>query len=87
VRYENYQVTKSDRREIVAATYEMGGDSIAIGLPLAALDILAELFMQKPKGQAEPWSWLDFFMDSAGRYGFEYKYGVPPLIARQLEYS
>ena len=87
VRYENYQVARNDRREIFQAAYERGGDRIAIRLPLEALDILKELEEQRPEGQEESWTWLEFFMDSSGTYRFEYKYGVPPSIVEQLKYS
>jgi len=87
VRYENYEVGKNNRREIFQADYEIGGDRTSIRLSLEALDILEELQQHRPEGQAESWTWLEFALDSAGRYRFEYKYGVPPLIAEQIRYS
>lgn len=75
------------RRKIFQATYEIGGDQTPLRLSLDALAILAELQQQRPEGHADPWTWLEFVLDSAGQYRFEYKYDVPPLVAEQFMYS
>ena len=86
VHYENYQVAKNDRWEIFQAAYETSGHRSAMRLPQEALDVLEELQKQIPEDQDEPWTWLEFSLESGGKYQFEYRYGMPPLIAEQLKY-
>lgn len=55
-------------------------------LSFEASAILRALHDCKPEGQTEPWTWLEFTLDSTGTYKFDYKYGVPPLAAEEIKY-
>ena len=58
-----------------------GSQSQQVPLSLEALDTLTELQAFVPLGQAERWTWLEFHLDPAGNYQFDYRYGTPPLAA------
>jgi hypothetical protein len=51
---------------------------------LDALDVLIELNKAPPEGQSERWSWVEFVIDKTGKYKFDYKYGLPPLVAEEI---
>lgn len=69
-----------------SAEINTSGHRSAMRLPQEALDVLEELQKQIPEGQDEPWTWLEFSLESDGKYQFKYRYGMPPLIAEQLKY-
>ncbi|MBW8756987.1 MAG: hypothetical protein JF586_05180 [Burkholderiales bacterium] len=54
---------------------------------LDCLDALTELQRNQPEGQEEKWTWLEFRMNSAGQYKFDFKYGIPPLAAEQMKFA
>lgn len=86
IHYENYD---QDGEKIVKTISKAiaGQGSDRLRLPLEGLRLLDELKTQIPAGQSEPWTWLEFSLDRQGKYKFDYKYGVPPLVAEALKYS
>lgn len=86
VHYENAEV-EGMPREVFTASLRLNGAKQDINLALEALDLLVKLQQFPPQGQAERWTWLEFFMDKAGKYRFDYKYGNPPLIMEQVKYA
>ena len=84
VHYENY-VWGGEHSEIYVANRFLGDHKTDVDLSLEALDTLAALKAHRPEGQDEPWTWLTFTLDAQGHYHFNYQYGVPPYVAREIE--
>ena len=80
VHYENMTVD-GENHQMFVAIYFSRGIREQFDLTLEALDILEQLHNTQPTGQDEKWTWFDFEMNSAGKYDFFYKYGMPPQIA------
>ena len=80
VHYENMTVD-GENHQMFVAIYFSRGVREQFDLTLEALDILEQLHNTQPTGQDEKWTWFDFEMNSAGKYDFFYKYGMPPQIA------
>jgi hypothetical protein len=83
VHYENFAWSDGSS-EIYVANRFLAGEKIDVDLSVEALDALAELQAHLPEGQTEPWTWLVFTIDATGKYSFDYQYGVPPLVAREM---
>lgn len=83
VHYERY-AWGGGTSEIYVANGFVGNEKIDLNLTLEALDSLAALQAHPPQGQTGPWTWLAFVLDGSGRYHFDYQYGVPPLVAREI---
>lgn len=83
VHYERYQWS-GDSSEMYMAHRHLGPEQSDIDLPLEALDALIALQEHPPQGQSEPWTWVEFTIDQTGQYHFDYRYGVPPLTAREI---
>lgn len=83
VHYERY-AWGGEISEIYIANSFMGEQMTDLDLTLEALDELVALQAHPPEGQSEPWTWLDFTLDGTGRYHFDYQYGVPPRVAREI---
>lgn len=83
VHYENY-IWDNKLSEIYVAHRFFNGEKFDIDLSLEAFDTLDVLQQQIPDGQNEHWTWFIFLINSEGQYIFEYKYGVPPLIAVEI---
>lgn len=79
VHYENYS-WDNQKSEMYVANRFLNGDKFDIDLNFETFEELNNLQQIVPQGQTEPWTWLLFNIDSAGKYNFEYKYGVPPFI-------
>lgn len=86
VHYENMTVD-GNNREIHTAFYFADGVKHQFSPALDAIDVLLELNDCQPEGQADKWTWVEFVMDRLGKYGFDYKYDMPPHIATVLRYS
>ncbi|MCY1075835.1 hypothetical protein [Archangium lansingense] len=83
VQYENF-AWSDDRSEIYVANRFLAGEKADVDLSLEAIEALAALQAHPPEGQGEPWTWLTFTINATGEYHFDYRYGVPPLIAREM---
>ncbi|SFH72271.1 hypothetical protein SAMN04515618_102132 [Collimonas sp. OK307] len=86
VHYENMAVD-GESHEIFLAFYFVDGMKNQFNLNLKCLDVLLDLSKRQPESQAEKWTWFEFVIDSAGKYKFNYKYGMPPHLATELKYS
>ncbi|MFY9476577.1 MAG: hypothetical protein WAQ08_02735 [Aquabacterium sp.] len=83
VHYERY-AWSGETSEIYIANSFVGSEKTDLDLTIEALEGLQALQDHPPQGQAEPWTWLKFVLDDSGRYHFDYQYGVPPLVAREM---
>lgn len=83
VHYERY-AWGGETSEIYIANSFVGSEKTDLDLTIEALEGLQALQDHPPQGQAEPWTWLKFVLDDSGRYHFDYQYGVPPLVAREM---
>lgn len=83
VQYEHY-VWDNEESEIYIANRFLNGDKFDIDLSVDAFDTLEALQQQIPENQNQPWTWFIFSINSEGQYLFDYKYGVPPLIAIEI---
>lgn len=63
----------------------VSGSVIDINLSLDMIDCFIELNEITPEGQSEKWSWLEFTLESSGKYYFDYKYGIPPLVSESIK--
>jgi len=86
IHYENAEID-GVAREVFTSFFVINGSKQELKLPLDVLDLLEDLKKHKPQGQSQEWTWLEFHISNTGKYKFEYKYGMPPLIAEQIKYS
>jgi hypothetical protein len=86
IHYENMTVG-GEVYELFTAFYYVGEIEHQFNLGIQALDTLIELKKHLPLGQAEKWTWFEFEFSSSGKYQFDYKYDMPPLIANELKYA
>ena len=90
VHYENAEIGGVPREVFSASVLVNGAEQPLkrpLTLPLGALDLLAKLQQQKPRGQSQKWVWAEFSIDKTGKYRFDYKYDDPPLIMEQLKHE
>ncbi len=83
VHYENFAWSDGSS-EIYVTNRFLGDEKIDVDLSVEALDALAALQEHPPQGQSEAWTWLTFTLYATGKYHFDYQYGVPPLVAREI---
>ncbi|MCP3098694.1 hypothetical protein LZ198_07365 [Myxococcus sp. K15C18031901] len=83
VHYEKFAWGGEDS-EIYVANRFLGEQKADMDLTMEALDALEALRGHRPQGQAEPWTWLVFSIEATGQYHFDFRYGVPPFIAREM---
>ncbi|ATQ77229.1 hypothetical protein CR152_23945 [Massilia violaceinigra] len=82
--YEN-SIVDGDRRVVYKAFYFETDAKHQFGLSGECHTLLYELSEGQPDNGVEKWTWLKFMMDAGGTYAFEFKYGTPPLLERELE--
>ncbi|MBZ4395031.1 MULTISPECIES: hypothetical protein [unclassified Myxococcus] len=83
VHYERY-AWGGDTSEIYVANGFLHEQRSDVDLTLEALEALRTLQEHTPARQREAWTWLLFRLDAEGRYHFDYRYGVPPLVAQEM---
>lgn len=86
IHYENFEWQGKALEKYISKSIR-GEQARELPLSLEMLDVLVELQRHPPEGQTEKWTWIEFTIDNAGRYSFDYKYGTPPLAAKSLKYA
>lgn len=83
IHFEHTEVNGNEFTKYIAKIYK-NGILEQFDPSLDAIDILIEINETPPVGQQEKWSWVEFSIDSDGKYKFDYRYGIPPLVADTL---
>lgn len=86
LQYERYEMPGEVCEKYVANSFA-GTVQTDVDLTIEALDALAELQRHPPAGQAEVWTWLVLSVDASGRFRFDFRYGIPPHTAAELDAS
>jgi len=86
IHYENIAI-EGKARVVYTSEYWRQGVAHDMSLSVEALYLLEKLKSAKTQTQNESWTWLEFSVDRSGKYHFEYKYSLPPLIQQQLKYE
>ena len=86
IHYEYFSIDGM-RFEKYVAKADSEWRTIEFDPPLDAIDVLVELNAMLPQGQSEKWTWLEFSMDRSGEYKFDYNYGTPPMVAKELSHA
>ena len=86
VRFEHYP-WKGNNFEKYVAKYFSNSKSHQFDLSLESIDVLTELNKQMGEDGKEKWTWCLFKLDNAGKYNFEFNYGMPPMVENMLRSS
>ncbi|HEX2778337.1 MAG TPA: hypothetical protein VHM30_02490 [Gemmatimonadaceae bacterium] len=83
IHYEFYVYDGDDLEQSTSNSFH-GNVRSDLDLSFDAVDLMLAMRNAKPEGQAEHWTSLDFRLDSAGKFTFDYGYGLPPMAARTI---
>ena len=86
VRFEQYP-WKGNYFEKYVAKYFSNSKSHQFDLSLESIDVLAEINNQMSEEGKEKWSSCLFTLDNNGKCGFDFNYGMPPMVEDMLKNS
>lgn len=82
--YEN-SIVDGYARSVYKSFYFVDGNKYQFGLTAECHDYLFELSDNRREDNVENWTWFDLKINNTGRYAFDFGYGTPPLLEREME--